>query len=106
MPKGFRIARQWELVKNEKIRRGECVDCGLRVTSETWRDFDFDHRDPEQKTASVSQLMGKDTETIVVEMAKCDLRCAICHRRKTIAERDYIRAPMIEHPSLFEDGTL
>ena len=104
MPKGFRVARQRELIKNEKLRRRECVDCGLQVTSETWRDFDFDHRDPSQKSATVSQMMGKDTEAIIVEMAKCDLRCAICHRRKTIAERDYIRAPRKpEHPSLFGD---
>jgi hypothetical protein len=104
MPKGFRLVQQWELVKNEKLRRAECVDCGLRVTPDTWREFDFDHRDPNQKIASVSQLMGKNTESIVAEMAKCDLRCAICHRRKTIAERDYVRAPMIEHPSLFEES--
>lgn len=104
MPKGFRIAQQWELVKNEKIRRGACLDCGLVVTSENWREFDFDHRDPSDKSAGVSALIGNKTERIVAEMEKCDLRCAICHRRKTISEREYVRAPREpEHPSLFGD---
>jgi len=57
-----------------------CVDCGeadLRV-------LDFDHlRD---KTAEISRLInaGATNERLRAEIAKCEVRCANCHRRRTM----------------------
>ena len=61
-----------------------CVDCGepdLRV-------LDFDHQDRASKTACVSLLIarGASPQRLLAEIAKCDVRCANCHRRKTISE--------------------
>lgn len=61
-----------------------CVDCGeLDI-----RCLQFDHRDRATKTAGISQLVGdaRSWELILVEIAKCDVRCANCHSRKTAAE--------------------
>jgi hypothetical protein len=46
--------------------------------------LDFHHRDPSQKLFQVCQsAVGRRTEAILAEMAKCTVLCANCHRRKT-----------------------
>ncbi len=58
-----------------------CVDCGEADV----RCLDFDHRDSATKSAEVSVLLGQGHawSRIRAEMAKCDVRCANCHRRVT-----------------------
>lgn len=58
-----------------------CVDCGetdLRV-------LELDHEDPAQKTENVGRLLASALpwSTVLAEMAKCSVRCANCHRRRT-----------------------
>ena len=57
-----------------------CVDCG----NDDILVLDFDHM-LGTKTADVSILVsrGASWERIEREMAKCVVRCANCHRRKT-----------------------
>ena len=61
-----------------------CVDCGESDV----RVLEFDHREDEKKLAEVSVLVARLVawERIEAEIAKCDVRCANCHRRVT-AER-------------------
>jgi len=57
-----------------------CVDCGESDPIV----LDFDHvRD--QKVAAVGRLVGSGAklQRIVDEIAKCEVRCANCHRRVT-----------------------
>ena len=57
-----------------------CVDCG-RANPVM---LDFDHRDPSEKKGNVSELaMRKPWRLVLVEIAKCDVRCANCHLRRT-----------------------
>jgi hypothetical protein len=67
----------------EKMKRGECLVCKMKVTPETTYRFDFDHRDPKTKRNQVSHLTSCNENVIQNEMLKCDLLCAICHRDKT-----------------------
>ncbi|AGM12341.1 HNH endonuclease [Mycobacterium phage PegLeg] len=58
-----------------------CVDCGesdLVV-------LDLDHRDGESKVKEVAKLIRDQVslEKFQAEIAKCDTRCANCHRRMT-----------------------
>lgn len=58
-----------------------CVDCGegdVRV-------LEFDHRPGVEKRAPIALLVRSRHSWGVVEaeIAKCDVRCANCHRRKT-----------------------
>ena len=62
-----------------------CVDCG----EDDVRCLDFDHRDPSQKLANVSQLVATHVrwERIQAEIEKCDIRCANCHRKRTAEQQ-------------------
>jgi hypothetical protein len=72
----------------EYLRDHPCVDCG-----ETDADvLDFDHlRD---KRANVSRLVhvAMSWDLIVAEIAKCEVRCANCHRRRTAKVGGHYRA--------------
>jgi hypothetical protein len=68
----------------EKLRRGSCMDCGLEVTRDNYICFDFDHRDPAEKSFAVSQKSRDVSEAVLnAEFAKCDLVCSNCHRLRT-----------------------
>jgi hypothetical protein len=68
----------------EKLRRGSCMDCAMEVTRENYVCFDFDHRNPAEKSFNVSQKSRDVAEsTLQAEFAKCDLVCANCHRLRT-----------------------
>lgn len=58
-----------------------CMDCG-----ETDPDvLEFDHRDPATKKFGVTR--AGSLAAVKREIAKCDIRCANCHARKTAQER-------------------
>ncbi|MEP6694267.1 MAG: hypothetical protein ABJB39_06460 [Chloroflexota bacterium] len=57
-----------------------CVDCGR--TNPVM--LDFDHRDPALKRGNVSELAARQPWRLVLrEIAKCDVRCANCHLKRT-----------------------
>jgi hypothetical protein len=56
-----------------------CVDCGETDPVV----LDFDHQRDKQTTISKMIRNQKPIEAIKKEMAKCEVRCANCHRRKT-----------------------
>lgn len=63
-----------------------CVDCGEADPIV----LEFDHRDRTTKRFNISRYASSRTmkaETLLAEMEKCDVRCANCHRRKTVKEQ-------------------
>jgi hypothetical protein len=65
----------------EHLAAHPCIDCGesdIRV-------LDFDHRDGVDKRADVARMVGASMSwpRIEQEIAKCDVRCANCHRKRT-----------------------
>jgi hypothetical protein len=76
------VHRVWEY-----LRLNACVDCGLTDP----RVLEFDHRDPTIKRDSVTWLAHRGYRWAVVEaeIAKCDVRCANCHRRRTARQFDW-----------------
>ena len=71
-------------VIEEKLRRGSCMDCGLKVTRDNYICFDFDHRDPSLKSFAISAKRKDVSKALLeAEFAKCDLVCANCHRLRT-----------------------
>jgi hypothetical protein len=60
---------------------GKCVDCGYSTHLAA---LDFDHIDPSLKKFTLSSVMGyMDSNDVMKEALKCELRCANCHRVKT-----------------------
>lgn len=58
-----------------------CVDCGEADPVV----LQFDHRDDETKVGNVSDFLRNKRlwESVLTEIAKCDVRCANCHVRRT-----------------------
>ena len=85
--------RDGSLILLEKLKRGACLMCNLAVTEHNAAEFDFDHRNRLDKTENVSKLKGRsrDVGPLLDEMAKCDLLCCMCHRRKTLSNRDFTK---------------
>lgn len=65
-----------------------CVDCGEGDVVV----LDFDHvRGDKVNDICTLSRWGISWTRIETEIAKCDVRCANCHRRKTARERGYYR---------------
>ncbi len=65
-----------------------CIDCGEADAV----CLEFDHvRGP--KRGNIGTMLGDHSwETIEAEIAKCEVRCANCHRRRTAVAREWYRA--------------
>jgi len=61
------------------LKSGPCVDCGHTFHPAA---MDFDHRESSPTNRSIGNMKYNSIETILEEVAKCDLRCANCHRVK------------------------
>ncbi len=67
-----------------------CVDCGETDPVV----LQFDHRDPKNKKKDIARMPGSCTwDKILQEIAKCDVRCANCHLKKTAIERGWYPEP-------------
>jgi formate-dependent nitrite reductase cytochrome c552 subunit len=64
-----------------RLRDVPCTDCNQRFAPCA---MDFDHIDPNMKDYVVTRMIGRaGTARILGEVAKCDIVCANCHRRRT-----------------------
>lgn len=71
------------LIDAIKLESG-CVDCGFRVHPAA---LEFDHRDREQKLFAIARhYHSKAWHVVLAEIAKCDVRCANCHRIRSASE--------------------
>ena len=72
-----------------------CVDCGTADIAV----LEFDHRDPAEKRMAVSTLASRrGWPAVEREIAKCEVRCANCHRRRTARQFDWARTKELGTP--------
>jgi hypothetical protein len=72
----------------EHLSKHPCIKCGESDPVV----LEFDHRDESEKTESVSNLIRNSSwMRIELEIKKCDVLCANCHRRKSAAQFGYKR---------------
>jgi hypothetical protein len=104
---GYRVANRALLLGY--LLDHPCVDCGETDPIV----LDFDHRDPSTKRNEVARLATtKPWPQVLAEIAKCDVRCANCHRRKTARQfgwRKLLRTAttiesIVMHPLLVQLG--
>lgn len=76
------------LLVHDHLRAHPCIDCGeTDITT-----LDFDHIDPRQKTMEIGKMIGhRPWPVIRAEIAKCMVRCANCHRRRTAEQQGWIK---------------
>jgi hypothetical protein len=79
--RGAQVAANRARVNAYKLSQG-CVDCGYNRAAVA---LDFDHNDPSLKLANVSSLLWKPWDKVLLEIEKCVIICACCHRIKTDA---------------------
>lgn len=70
------------------LKKSVCIDCG----NKDWRVLEFDHVRGE-KIENISRLMSDRAPIAVLkeEIAKCDIRCANCHRIATHTRQNNYR---------------
>ena len=73
------------------MRKNGCVDCGESDPVV----LEFDHVVGE-KLYNVANIVGTclSLKTVKEELAKCAVRCANCHRRKTAKEQGWAKLGM------------
>jgi hypothetical protein len=90
------LARRQELIDEIELdqRRielilmlgGHCVECGEGEPLF----LEFDHINPEDKLFSIGSGAG-NWERVLAEVKKCQLLCLLCHKVKTLSNRDQWR---------------
>jgi len=98
--------RKKEVIKENRLKLVDyllghpCVDCSESDIVV----LDFDHVRRTKKTHVTRMVIqGYAWETILQEIAKCEVRCANCHRRKTSRERGFFRSTVIPGSSIWQD---
>lgn len=86
----YRIAYR-EANKNrlkDYLETHPCVKCGEAEIIF----LDFDHIDPKTKSFNIPAMTNGTAawEAILDEIAKCQVLCVKCHRRKTLENKDYL----------------
>jgi hypothetical protein len=72
----------------DHLKRSQCVDCGERDILV----LDFDHVGPKRASVVGLALDEHGLASIAREIASCQVRCANCHRRRTIQRQpDHLR---------------
>ncbi len=68
------------------LKAGPCVDCGRKF--KPWQ-MDFDHLPGSVKEKSIAEMVrsGRSKTRILIEIEKCELVCACCHRDRTHQRR-------------------
>lgn len=79
---------EYNLLICDLLKGRSCVDCGESDIVV----LDFDHVRG-KKVAEVTALVKRmaSLKTIMKEIAKCEIRCANCHRRKTARDFKWAR---------------
>lgn len=87
-------------VLTEVLTNASCKDCGLRDPAV----LEFDHINPEEKLFDVGSMLENGTiPALKREMAKCEIVCANCHRRRTIKTQAHWRVKLLNYfnPKVF-----
>ena len=58
----------------------------FHAISETQKMRDWDHKNPSEKTHTISKMNYKSDELFFAEIAKCDILCRNCHIMRTMQQ--------------------
>ena len=96
-----------QILVTEKLLRGECAlhpfyNNGERkyVVPGLEYLFDMDHIDRNDKHKTIAKMMRDTEKQFREEMAKCQMLCVECHRRKTVESRDWVQIVKVLEPEM------
>ena len=69
-----------------------CVDCGEKDV----RTLEFDHNNPDEKTKNIAKMLSFSWKAIQLEIAKCVVRCANCHKKRTAKQFHWYKHLFLE----------
>lgn len=78
----------------EIINQAKNVACGLCGILYPTYNMQLDHIDPHDKYKDISQLKNFKLDILIKELEKCQVFCALCHRRKSIWEQQAKKYPV------------
>lgn len=82
-PNKTRIANRKLLY--QYLSNNSCTDCG----EDNPIVLEFDHKDPSVKEYNISNMMGYSWSKIQLEIDKCEVVCANCHRKRTAIQQNW-----------------
>lgn len=81
-----RLRRSYWLNKYKMVKG--CVDCGYNSNPVA---LDLDHVNPKEKRFTISHRLDRATiKSLIAEIRKCEVRCANCHRIKTLEANEFV----------------
>ena len=73
-----------------EIKKNPCMDCGITYQDEPWL-MEFDHRVASDKLGLIAKFVKNGSKRLLdEELAKCDLLCVVCHRRRTARRAGWV----------------
>jgi hypothetical protein len=84
-----RSEENFKFVTELKLKMG-CIDCGYRDHPAA---LDFDHLPGFEKRGGIARMMGYHRNTLLAEIAKCEVVCSNCHRIRTWKRRQDAASP-------------
>jgi hypothetical protein len=83
-----KFEKEYHLRRYHKTRQryvealgGKCVKC------DTTENLEFDHINPVEKTYEINKIINRKENFVLLELAKCQLLCEVCHLEKTVSEK-------------------
>ena len=70
-----------------QYKDSKCVDCNISYPETPYTVFDFHHLEPKHKDMDWSKIRLTSNEKMKIELDKCVLLCANCHRIRHFKER-------------------
>ncbi len=103
----WRAETNKQILVAEKLLRGECAlhpfyNNGERkyVVPGLEYLFDMDHIDRHDKHKTIAKMVGSSETQFRAEIAKCQMLCVECHRRKTVDSRDWVQIVKVLEPQM------
>jgi len=89
--KDVAVQRKAVIAHRQNVKRklvehhgSKCVDCEYIGPAFM---YDFDHKDPSEKSFGISDSQSRSYARALAESLKCDLVCSNCHRMRTHVQR-------------------
>lgn len=76
-------------LKMVNYKGGQCNDCGLTIEDSHYNVFDFHHLNPNEKGLNFDRIKYQKWDKIKIELDKCVLLCANCHRLRHAKEEGW-----------------